>query len=155
MNKFHLVSSNTVNNLNQKYYLDYRLPSHGTCMIPEQFPDPVTTETTPNSLKSTANSYLFSAELGFHPQLDRHLTLTSAQRNCCSGHSIICGYHHGNLITHQIQQSRNIQLAPVEVEGYPHKQLGFIEILKASRTNAAKGKKPNSMISWIYYMPIF
>lgn len=52
-------------------------------------------------------------QLGCHPQLDRHLRVTSAQRNCCSGHSILCGYHHGNLITHQTQQSRNIQLAPV------------------------------------------
>lgn len=77
--KFHSVSSNTVNSLNQKFYLDCRLPSPGTCMIPEQFPDPVTTETTSNSLKSTANSFWSLAELGFHPQLDRHLRVTSAQ----------------------------------------------------------------------------
>jgi len=35
VSKFHLVLSNTVNSLNLKYYLDYRLPSFGTCMIPE------------------------------------------------------------------------------------------------------------------------
>lgn len=40
-------------------------------------------------------------QLGWHPQLDRHVRVTSAQRNCCSGHGVLCGYHHGNLITHQ------------------------------------------------------
>lgn len=55
--KFFLVSSNTMTSSNQKYYLDYTLPTLETFVIPEQFPDSVTTETTPNSLKSTPNSY--------------------------------------------------------------------------------------------------